>query len=741
MSRIPNAMTCPRLRELVLVFLVITLAARSNGAARADKVIVVVADRILLSDLDNKSFPTISKMLHHGAVGLISPNCVGSKSRKSVLLTAGAGSSCRGGDYVREVYDSREFAQNDQMAEKAYRMRIGLRARADSALFLGIARAKREAEGYGPVTIGLLGESLRRAGKKTGVVGNSDTLPNFIDRSAAVIAADNNGIIDIGRLSIDALHSGINGPTRFFSDVALLADTAIACLARADFVVVDFGDTSRLEEYKLDLSEEAYSQHKAYVLKSLDSFLGRILVATQARETVVVLTSFSPPVNGYWDRLTPIVIYPSAQSGLLTSATTRTDGVIAASDFAPTMLRLLNVCPLVPIAGREARVVTRDRKLSRLNDIDMRVATSRKLLVPTMWSMAGIAGLALTGSAVTVAFSLRPKRSVLFMLRVGLLICASVCLAILLAVLAPAGLVSYMASWVGGAVVLIGLLSVVESARRNRADKAGIQAVSVVTLYWLTVAAIIIDGAAGGELCRFALPSFSYISGLRYYGIGNEYAAALIFMGGLAVLYSSKMLRGRLVPLIGFLIVTVMGMGTMGANYGGMFTGVVTFVLIWVVVRRGVFNVKHVVGAFSMGVVLVSLFALIDLKIAGESVSHAGRIAQTAYTLGGTGVTEIALRKILYNIQLTFGANALKLYVAFTPLLVLWFWRIQPKVRDMFKEDPIMLPGLKALWVGAAAAFLANDSGVVMVCVMMAMTTIILLYSLLGQLQSSSGKS
>jgi hypothetical protein len=733
-------MAYPRLRELTLIFLVLTLAASSSGAARADKLIVVVADRISLSDLDNKSFPTISKMLRHGAVGLISPNCVGSKSQMSVLLTAGAGSSCRGDDYVREVYDSREFVKNDQMAENAHRTRIGLRVGADSALFLGIAQAKREAVGYGPVTIGLLGESLRRTGKKTGVVGNSDTLPNSIDRSAAVIAADNNGMIDIGRLSIDTLHNGINGSTRFFSDVALLADTTIACLARADFVVVDFGDTSRLEEYKLDLSEKAYSQHKAYVLKSLDSFLGRILVETRAQETVVVLVSFSPPVNGYWDRLTPIVIYPSAQSGLLTSATTRTDGAIAASDFAPTMLRLLNVRPLVPIAGREARTVTKDQKLSRLNDIDTRVATNRKILVPTMWSMAGIAGLALTGSAVTVAFSLRPKRSVLLMLRIGLLICASACLAMLLAVFAPAGPVSYMASWAGGTVVLIGLSSAVESVRRNRADKAGVQAVSVVTLYWLTIAAIIIDGATGGQLCRFALPSSSYISGLRYYGVGNEYAAALIFMSGLAVLYSAKT-RGKLVPLIGFLIVIVMGMGTMGANYGGMFTGVVTFVLIWVVVRRGVFDVKHLIGAFSIGVVLVSLFALIDLKIAGESVSHAGRIAQTAYTLGGTGVTEIALRKMLYNIRLTFGTDALKLYVAFTPLLVLWFWRIQPKVRDMFKEDPIMLPGLKALWVGAAAAFLANDSGVVMVCVMMAMTTIILLYSLLDRLQSSSVKS
>jgi len=735
-------MAYPRLLELVLVFLLLTLAARSIGAARADKLIVVVADRISLSDLDNKSLPTISKMLCRGAVGLISPNCVGSKSRISVLLTAGAGSSCRGGDYVREVYDYNEFVKNDQIAENAYRVRIGLQAKTNSALFLGIAQAKLEAIGYGPVTIGMLGESLRRVGKKTGVVGNSDTLPNFIDRSVAVIASDNNGIIDIGYLSIDTHHNDINGPNRFFADVDLLADATIACLARADFVVVDFGDTSRLEEYKLDLSERAYYKHKAYVLKSLDSFLGRILVETRAQETVVVLVSFSPSVNGYWDRLTPIVIYPSTQPGLLTSATTRTDGVIAASDFAPTILRLLNVRPLVPIAGREARTVTKDRKLSRLNDIDARVATNRKILVPTMWSMAGIAGFALTGSAVTVAFSLRPKRGVLLMLRVGLLICASACLAMLLAVFAPAGPVSYIVSWAGGTVVLVGLSSAVESVRRKIEDKAGVQAFSVVTLYWLTVAAIIIDGATGGKLCVFALPSSSYISGLRYYGVGNEYAAALIFMSGLAVLYSAKT-RGRLVPLIGFLIVIVMGMGTMGANYGGMFAGTVTFVLLWIVVRRGAFNVKHVISAFSIGVALVSLFALIDLKIAGESVSHAGRIAQTAYTLGGTGVTEIALRKMLYNIRLTFGADAFKLYVAFTPLLVLWFWKIQPKVRDMLKEDQIMLPGLKALWVGAAAAFLANDSGVVMVCVMMAMTTVILLYSLLDrlQLQSSAVKS
>lgn len=727
-------MIYPRLRELILIFLVLPLASHNASAARAEKVIVVVADRVVLSDLDNESFPTISKMLHQGAVGLISPNCVGSKSRMSVILTAGAGSSCRGGDYIREVYDCREFVQNDQTAENAYWMRTGRKAGIGSALFLEIAQAQREAVGCGPVTIGLLGESLKRAGKNTGAVGNSDTLPNFIDRSAAVIAADANGMVDVGRLAVNTYHYDTKASNRFFSDVARLANMAIACLARADFVVIDFGDTSRLEEYKLDLSDEAYSQHKAYVLKSLDSLLGQLLNATKARKTVIVLVSFSPPVNGYWDRLTPIVIYPTAQPGLLTSATTRTDGVIAASDFAPTMLRLLNVHPLAPIAGREASATATNQKLQRLHDIDTRVTTSRTLLAPAMWSMAGIAGLALTGSAVMIAFSLRPKRSIFLLLRAGLLVCASACLAMLLAVFAPAGAVSYITSWVAGTIVLVGLSSTVGTLLRNRADKVEMQAVPVVTLYWLTVAAIIIDGAMGGKLCRFALPSSSYISGLRYYGVGNEYAAALIFMGGLAILYSSKM-RCRLAPVIGFLSVVVMGMGTMGANYGGTFAGTVTFVLIWIVVRQGTFNVKHIIGAFGAGAILVSLFALLDLQIAGNSVSHAGRMAQTANTLGSTGVIAIALRKMLYNVRLTFGPNALKLYVAFTPLLVLWFWKIQPKLREMFSGDPIMLPGLKALWIGAAAAFLANDSGIVMVCVMMAMTTIILLYSLLDRLQ------
>ena len=142
-------------------------------------------------------------MLREGAVGLVSPNCVGPKSEYSVLMTANAGSPCRGGAYLKEFYDWNEALPDGTKAGDTYFVRTGHRARPCTAVFLGIGQALRDEAKLdpAPARIGALGDAVHSAGFKTAVSGNADCPPDVVDRCVAALAMDSRGIVDAGRLS------------------------------------------------------------------------------------------------------------------------------------------------------------------------------------------------------------------------------------------------------------------------------------------------------------------------------------------------------------------------------------------------------------------------------------------------------------------------------------------------------------------------------------------------------------
>lgn len=741
-------MTYPRIRIALAVLFLLTvlisagLPCLADTPSRPRKLVVIVANRLQFSDIDSSSLPAISKMMRDGAIGLVSPNCFGPKSEASVMLTAQMGASARANGWPRESYDVSEAVPGDQKAGDAYTVRTGRRAPEGSAVFLGLGQALRENFSLGTSDLfGAIGSGFRNAGLRTCAVSNADTPPDYIDRSAAILAADSNGLIDTGCLGASAGPSGgPRGGHGFFSDTARLQETVLECLRQADLVVVSFGDTVRLERYKNGLTDKAYSRHKAAVLRSLDHMLRRLMRAPETDGARFVLASFSPPVDGSWDVLTPIIVYPADTPGLLVSRTTRTQGVVAASDFAPTVLGLAGLPHDGRMSGRAADSVRVPHPRSTVRGIDTRVSVNRALLAPVMWVFAAIAGALFTGSALVVALPLRAPRLAPRLLRPGIVVGVSVPIALLLAVLAPAGASNYIGALAVIAVVVAVVAIAAGALLSPRSGKSPVHALPVAMVFLATAIAVLVDASMGGGLCRFALPSSFYISGLRYYGIGNEYAAILIVMGGLAALLLGRHIRGWLVPALGALTVLALGTGGMGANYGGTVASVVTYGLLWTVVRRGWFGARHVLLWVGAGFAVVYLFSLTDWLFAGEAGTHAGRAAGMAERLGDVAIFPIALRKLLFNLKLTFGGSAWRLYAIFTPLLVLWIYGVQGKVRAAFSDDPRVMSGLGAIWAGLATAFLANDSGIVMVCIGIAMMAAVLLYSVLESRQEAAAE-
>lgn len=723
--RIPFSFAFSPFRVFAIILLLL-VAALPSVARERTKLIVVVANRLLLSDLDNPSLPAISKMLHTGSVGLISPNCVGPKLEQSVLLTAGSGTGCRGGVFVDEAYGAGEVILNGGIAGDEYATRTGYTAAGSGGVFLGLPIARRANADISGVNLGACGEALHRAGKKTAVVGSADIDQRPVDRSSAVLAMDAKGLIDYADFRFVPAKDDKCG---MLSDVDSLTGRVRGALSRADFVVVDFGDTTRVESMKASLSDKAYAAHKAAAFRGLDRLLGALGADNPSASGVsFVLVSFSPPSPDNWNRLTPIVIVThNKPAGLLTSPTTRTDGLIGANDFAPTVLELMSVRADGQMVGREASGVPRPHALAALHEMDMRVDANEKLVWLILLFLTFTGALAFFVTAVLVAFSLPISRMIRNTLKTCLVIGASSPLAMLLAVLAPAGVAGYAAG--------MGVSLVVLTAGAFAASMAFTRAGSSISLpvrlvYAATTVALVVDACFGCPLCKFSLPSSYQITGMRFYGIGNEYSAIFMSMAAMVCLFAGR-LRMWATVILGAVIVVVLGSGSLGANYGDIIAAVVTFGLMGQAVWRGGFGVRHVVLWTLVGIMLMIAFASADLKLAGPTATHAGRVVGLTEKLGANYLVALVSRKMLINLRLCGTKQATWVVMAFLPFLVLWFWGIQGKVIKILGKDKVAVGGLKSILVGAVMSFIFNDSGVVMASIMIAMMVLVLVYSLL----------
>ncbi|MGQ9455127.1 MAG: hypothetical protein ACUVRS_09435 [Armatimonadota bacterium] len=676
------------------------------------KTVVIVANRLLLSDFIDPMFrlPHIHRLIIEGSIGLISPNCEGPRTETAVLMTASCGYRSFGGDFVRHFYDADEtITATGENAAEAFRRRTGFVPPRGSALFVELGQALRTIKERRLLKYpGVIGDLAHQAGLKTCAIGNADLTDLDRDRSPAVLAMDSKGIIDVGRLTVLSRSADM-----WLSNagVAELSRSILECLKSADLVVVNFGESTLLDEEKPRISDEAYMLYKRAMLDHLDRLVYSVLKAQgEGLCGSVVVASFSVPENGYWNRLTPILVSSINGTGrLLTSSATRTPGLLAASDIPQLVAELLRIRN-----ARRARMFC-DGSLDTVKKLDSTVYANHTLMLPILCIFSGVAAVSFTGSSVLLAFRLRASKKVFSALGVGLLISAAAPLGMLLAAVESSRIYLY-------AFLMIVLPIVVALVARLVSRRS-----AATIIFGLTVLAVALDAIAGGRLCRFALPCSYQLAGYRYYGIGNEYAAALICMSALVALSTASMVRHRVAAALGLLTVALLGIGSLGGNYGATAAAVVTFGLIFLGLRDGGYRARHIIGLLVVGVLVAGGLAWFDWIVAHSAGSHGGRLI-------GEGLRELfllATRKASMNVRLMVSEQAVSVYLAFAPFFVLWIWGVQPLVRELLGMDERLKAGLKALLVGTLAALILNDSGIVMFAIMNGMISIAVLYSLL----------
>ncbi len=433
---------------------------------------------------------------------------------------------------------------------------------------------------------------------------------------------------------------------------------------------------------------------------NLESFLA----ALSASDTIVPaqMLLISPiPVNR--DRLSAAVLSgPGVQPGLLSSPTTRTPGLIANIDLAPTLLTWLGAPVPATMTGHAIMGIRDSDGLSRLQRLDHITNINARGLAPVGIALGALAATSLAGGLLSLRF--RPRAAPTF----GFLILAvmNMPLALMLASLLnppsiPILTVEVFALMLAGAGI--------ETLLARSITVSPCLIVSVIT-----VSTVLLDAVLGGALVRYSLLSGYQVQGIRFYGIGNEYMGVVIGLTLLGVFLSGINPKKAVIPFLA--VAFVLGFPRFGAKAGGLVTALTAFGIAWMQIRgRRVTWVSALLwsaAGFAAAFTAAGLEALLPF-LQGSAPTHLGGALTSANQLGYGYLVDIVVRKLQMNARILIHPAALAALGVVGGLALLSRSALKDQFDRLARQHPEWSRGLPACGWGALAAFLFNDSGTV----------------------------
>ncbi|HCX78612.1 MAG TPA: hypothetical protein DG577_04285, partial [Firmicutes bacterium] len=155
--------------------------------------------------------------------------------------------------------------------------------------------------------------------------------------------ADSDGIVQGGSVET-ALADNPELPFGLQSDLREFV-AAVRDYQDVDLLVIDLGDTSRAQDYFPLVVADKGEAFRRQALIQLDSFLGELLRLHKAGDLLLVvgLQADRALAREEGKLLVPVLVYGEGFQGLLTSPTTRRQGVVANIDVTATILQFFDL--------------------------------------------------------------------------------------------------------------------------------------------------------------------------------------------------------------------------------------------------------------------------------------------------------------------------------------------------------------------------------------------------------------
>ncbi|UCC69045.1 MAG: hypothetical protein JSV79_03760 [Armatimonadota bacterium] len=694
------------------------LCPDSWGAER--KLLIAVLDYVTWHDLlsGDADTPTLSHLAENGAVGMM---CVRTgRGGGGGYLTIGGGSRASvSGRSTRRNLEGYAFQASERRdtipASRAFRAYTGWPTGDNAIVHLGIGELLRQNAGVPyPLRLGLLGGTLRRSGLRVACIGNADT-PSGVHREAVCIGMDEQGMVELGDVGAGLLRRNHSLPYRLTTDVERLLSVFHRA---ADVVVLELGETSRAEEYSQLMPPGAARSARLRAIERADLMLGRVVerLAIEDWAVLVITPNIRQPDPGeVLAALTPVVFFRHGKEpGLLASPSTGGGhfahrlGLVLNTDIAPTVLDYFDLEPPPDVIGQPvARRAPAGDHLARLHfDVVRhdRVEFSRRQLFRVF---PVVAAVALWASAFLLVIRDHAPPWARAVARGLLLAVISIPPAMLLVALRPLSAVETAAAAIAGALAIAFIGSWITGWRSGHVLPA-----------LVLVGLLAYDLLRGQGMLAWSPLSYSVAGGARFYGIGNEYAGALL---GAGLIAASGLLsrreraawgEGFAAGLVLVGLVAVIGCPAWGANLGMALGCAIGFAVFALYLWRSRPTGRQLVGALVLALAIAAAVVAVGMFLQGGEGSHIGRWFSRLRSHGWTALAEVAVRKLSMNWLLVRVSLWTEVAVAGLGVLAAAVLARPRSLLSELKDRIWLTPAVLACLAGAAASFLLNDSGI-----------------------------
>ena len=586
-----------------------------------------------------------------------------------------------------------------------------------------------EAGSAGPVApVGGLGEAVLDSGGFTAAIGTSATGERtstpLAETPALVLACDSSGSVSLLANSADLLNDHAGAPFGVAADVDALSAAYLEALAsgsRKRLVVIDPGDLDRARAAATTSAE--WDVMRLAAVRATDEAVA-MAFASLPDNAVLLIVSTAQYDPGGTPGLGPVILY-GADSGVLVSAGTHTEGLVTLPDVTATIAGLLGIDvpggtigSALSIAGDGRDAPERIAALAREDDI----ARSLEAVRLPAWIILGGGGLVMMLAGAIAVLVLAARRTAGSRRRLSLAGSRLLIYALITMMALPIGLLLIRAiaaptslpdAWLRLAAWCVAVAAATLVLARWRGPAVAIGVVGCANA--LLVAA---DQILGAPLAAGSPLSYSVIFGTRFYGLGNEGAAVMVGAALIAVAWFFD--RGACPPntflIAGVPILLVAVLPSLGANVGVAAWGVVGVGGAYLYAARRRLTWRVVLAALAAVLALVAAAVALDLM--SSSTSHLGQLLESAIG-GGGSLGGILTRKIALGMDTLFATPAM---IAL-PVGILLALRLLVRPSGPFGEFVRANRGSAAALCGAVAAALTalvtEDSGAIVAALVM----------------------
>lgn len=706
---------------IVFMLFSFTPAVAQNNTVNGAKQVIVVIDKLRISDITAQTMPNLMKLQSIGSSALMNTNSLDERKPANTFITIASGQPARGGNQAGYFYESAADASdylNDKpkksiSAEQLYLSFTGWQidnAKIVNPWIVDILNKNNNPNKI--MHIGVLGEYLNQYGISSAVIGNSDTI--IPRRFAATLLMDKKGRVPDGAIGYSMVAEDSHFPYGIRTNYNNILSYTAQFLPKKDLLVVELGDLSRLEVFSPNMNISEYIKARNDSITKIDNCLGQLIPLLDfKKDQLMVLVPTPSAVDQKNNNIvTPLIIAGGqfSSDGLLTSTTTKQNGIISNLDIAPTILAFYNINKeQLDLEGRPAISKSSKNSLGYLKKLNDRLVINYNQRPPLLYTTATLEIITIILSLLVIKF-IKNKYILLWFQRFSFALLTIPLLFLLF------GLFRLSSFGVSVTLMILAIIFLIFFFEKIKLDYK--LRFAVVSL--LTTVVILTDLLTGFKLMGNSPLGYDLMVGARYYGLGNEYSGVVmgsVLLGTASLLqfFNQKFTSFKKIPLaiILLLVTYLVAAPHIGADAGGLVTSLAAFSYFMLIVNGVRISPRKIV--FLIIGILVVLFgaAALDHIINGAGQSHIGKAMGQLMQGDWQAVWSIVAGKVSMNWRLTNSSIWGRVVLAVVLGLSFFTFYSKGILKTIEVKQPYMYKGIKAAIIASIVGFAVNDSGIV----------------------------